>query len=370
MRSGRDEERHDGARDLVDEVAQRLGVAGLRLLVPAVLAVSAVVAAACAGAAKKPGFKGGALMSASAERPARRDVTFRSQGADLSGWLYLPDTKPRWPLVIMAHGFSATRRMTTDRYAEVFRASGLAVLLYDHRGFGDSGGEPRLQINPWVQAREYRDAISHASDLGEVDAKRIGLWGDSFSGGVALAVAAVDPRVAALVIQVPALGSELPPEDADGSRRLLFEKTMFDGAVEPSGPDEVEGPLPVVSDDQARRPSALQPLTAYRWFMEYGSRPGSRWVNTVTRARPKTQAPWQPGLCAAALRCPTQFIVSPEDEMRGSAPAVSRAVYDRLPGKKEWIDIDGGHFGLLYFPSPAFERAASAQARFLSEHLR
>lgn len=48
----------------------------------------------------------------------------------------------------MAHGYSATRRrMTADNYAEVFQASGLAVLLYDHYGFGDSQGEPRLQIN-------------------------------------------------------------------------------------------------------------------------------------------------------------------------------------------------------------------------------
>ncbi len=90
----------------------------------------------------------------------RRDVTFSSEGADLRGWLYVPDSGPPWPLVVMAHGFSATRHMIADKYAEVFHAAGLAVLLYDHRGFGDSGGEPRLQINPWIQARGYRDAIS------------------------------------------------------------------------------------------------------------------------------------------------------------------------------------------------------------------
>ena len=73
----------------------------------------------------------------------RQDVTFNSEGADLSGWLYVPDSGPPWPLVVMAHGFSATRHMTADKYAEVFHKAGLAVLLYDHRGFGDSGGEPR-----------------------------------------------------------------------------------------------------------------------------------------------------------------------------------------------------------------------------------
>lgn len=58
----------------------------------------------------------------------RRDLTFRSQCAELAAWLYVPDAPARWPLVIMAHGFSATRGMTADAYAEVFRTSGIAVL--------------------------------------------------------------------------------------------------------------------------------------------------------------------------------------------------------------------------------------------------
>src|SRR5215217_4127910 len=107
--------------------------------------------------------------------------------------------RPPWPLVVMAHGFSATRHMSVDNYAEVFRAAGLAVLLYDHRGFGDSGGEPRRQINPWIQARGYRDAVSYGRNLEGVDGGRVAIWGDSFSGGVALAVAGIDERVAALV---------------------------------------------------------------------------------------------------------------------------------------------------------------------------
>jgi uncharacterized protein len=298
----------------------------------------------------------------------RQDVTFNSEGADLRGWVYVPDSGPPWPLVVMAHGFSATRHMTADKYAEVFHAAGLAVLLYDHRGFGDSGGEPRLQINPWIQARGYRDALSYGRSLEGVDPGRVAIWGDSFSAGVALAVAAMDDRVAALVAQVPAIGRELPPADPDGSLYRAFKETILSGAVEPSE-GEVQGPLPVVSDDQVRRPSALQPLTAYRWFIEYGGRFGTRWVNDLTRAQPKTPVAWHPGLCARYVSCPSLFLVSPQDEMPGSKPAVARDAYDKLAGPKEWIEIDGGHFGLLYFPSEEFERASSAQARFLSDHL-
>jgi uncharacterized protein len=55
--------------------------------------------------------------------------------------------------------------------------------------------------------------------------------------------------------------------------------------------------------------------------------------------------------------------------MPGALPAVARDAYDKLEGPKEWIEIDGGHFGLLYFPSEEFEGASYAQARFLSDHL-
>ncbi len=296
----------------------------------------------------------------------RRNVTFRSERADLSGWFYAPESTPPWPIVIMAHGHSATRHMVADKYAEVFCGAGMAVLLYDHRGFGASGGEPRLQINPWIQARGYRDAIGYGSTLEGVDPRRVALWGDSLSAGVALAVAAIDERVAALTLQVPAIGAEPPPPDPEGSLFQAFRETVLTGDVEPCSED-VQGPMPVVSDDQVRRPSALQPLTAYRWFIEFGGRLGTGWVNDVTRARPNTPAPWHAGLCAPFVSCPALFIVAPEDEMPGSVPAVARDAYEKLAGPKEWMEIDGGHFGLLYFPSEAFDRASSAEARFLSQ---
>ena len=92
-------------------------------------------------------------------------------------------------------------------------------------------------------------------------------------------------------------------------------------------------------------------------------------MNDVTRARPKTLVAWHPGLCAGHVCCPTLFLVSPQDEMPGALPGVAREAHDKVAGAKEWIEIDGRHFGLLYLPSEEFERASSAQVRFLSEHL-
>lgn len=298
----------------------------------------------------------------------RRDVTFKSVGAELSGWLYEPAVNPPWPIVVMAHGFTATRKMTADKYAEVFCEHGMAVLLYDHRGFGDSSGEPRRQINLWIQACGYVDAISFVKKQKVINPKQIAIWGDSASGGVALVAASIIPGIAALVIQVPALGSSLPPKDTTGTLFQKLKKSILFEPFKLLENVETEGPMPVVSDDQYRRPSALHPLTAYRWFIEYGGRFDTGWVNDVTRAKPKSPI-WHPGLCAEHISCPCLFMVSPNDEMKGASPAVARSIYNRIKTKKKWMEIEGGHFGLVYFPSAEFEKAAFAQAEFLSDNL-
>lgn len=43
--------------------------------------------------------------------------------------------------------------------------------------------------------------------------------------------------------------------------------------------------------------------------------------------------------------------------------------FDLLAGEKEWYDLDGGHFGLLYHPSDLFDEASTVQAAYLTKHL-
>jgi uncharacterized protein len=305
-----------------------------------------------------------------------RNVAFPSEGATIRGRLYFRQEDPRRrrspnqdgsgraaPIVIMAHGTSATITMVADRYAEVLHDAGFAVLLYDHRNFGISDGEPRGEINAWVQARGYRDAIDYVSSLPEIDKSRIAIWGDSFSAGQVLVVGACDDRVKAIVSQTTACGPTMPPRDPDGTLFAAVKSTFNTGDV--SIPDAVTGPLPVVSFDQHGTPSLLTPISAYRWFIEYGGRHGTRWENWVTRVIPKTPAPYHPGICAPHVNAPTLMMIAPEDEMAGANPAVARAAYDSIPAKKELVEIAGGHFGLLHYPSELFDQAAHAQRDFL-----
>jgi len=297
-------------------------------------------------------------------------VVFSSEGATLRGLLYLPEsqTEEKPPLVVMAHGTSATINMVTDRYAEVFCRAGLAVLLYDHRNFGRSEGEPRQEINPWVQCRGYRDAVTFAESLDAIDSERIGLWGDSYTGGQVVVVGAIDQRVKVIVAQVPVFGSTPLDVDPDRATFDLMAEILARGDVGGSRETTV-GPMPVVSSDQAGTPSLLKPIQAFRWFIDYGGRPGSRRDNTVTRVLPATPVPFQPGLCAPFVTTPTLLMVAPDDEMVHANYAVARQAYDLLAGPKDWYDIAGGHFGLLYWPSDLFDEASRLQAAFLKKWL-
>jgi fermentation-respiration switch protein FrsA (DUF1100 family) len=99
----------------------------------------------------------------------RKDIKFKTEdGLTLRGWLYVPDgaNKPA-PTIVMAHGFTCLKEMFLDKYAEIFVKDGLAVLIYDNRNFGDSDGEPRLEVDPMAQVRDYQDAISFAQLLGK-----------------------------------------------------------------------------------------------------------------------------------------------------------------------------------------------------------
>jgi alpha-beta hydrolase superfamily lysophospholipase len=74
----------------------------------------------------------------------REDHAFESGGERCAAWLYPAQGEAPFPAIVMAHGLSGTRRDCLGPFAERFAAAGVAALVFDHRGFGDSGGEPDL----------------------------------------------------------------------------------------------------------------------------------------------------------------------------------------------------------------------------------
>jgi len=298
-------------------------------------------------------------------------VEFQSENATLRGRLYIPSgINEKLPIVIMAHGFSATiSGMTADNYAEEYCRAGFAVLLYDHRNFGISDGETRQEINKWVQARGYRDAIDFIINIPEIDISKIAIWGSSLSAAETLVVGAIDPRVKAIIAQVPAYGDQLPPEDPENALFASIRETFLNANLDELS-EETTGPLPVVSFDQNSTRSALVVLTAYRWFIEYGGRYDTKWENMVTIVIKDTPVPLDVALCAPHIKAPILMVVAYNDEMEGASSNIARKVFDMAPQPKEMVEIDGGHFGILHYPSSLFKTSSKTQIDFLTRHLK
>lgn len=295
------------------------------------------------------------------------DVELASEDSVVRGRLFKPSVMGPTPGMVMAPGFSVTSRFPVfERYAEALAEVGVTTLLFDYRGFGMSEGEPRQEVNPWEQARDYRAAIEFLRNLTHVDGSRVGVWGVSTSCSVACVVAATDPSIAAVVLQVPAIGDALSPPDPDSSVFNAIRETVTTTDLA-SLDRTIVGPLPVVSADQLNSPSFVTTITAFRWFIENGARFGTGWSNQATVARLSTTAPFDAQVCIPHIKAPLLMIVAHEDEENDAD--LSRAVFGTANEPKQLITVDGGHFGVLYPDTPEFEQSASAQQAFLREHL-
>ncbi len=133
------------------------------------------------------------------------DVRFHSGPALLAGTLKLPDTgSGPFPAIVQGPGWLGLAAANAYKpYHEALVAAGFAVLVFDYRGFGDSTGDARY-LDPMTQVADWRAAVTYLETRPEVDPGRIGAFGSGGTGGGnAIYAGALDPRVKAVVSQVP-----------------------------------------------------------------------------------------------------------------------------------------------------------------------
>ena len=126
-------------------------------------------------------------------------VALEVEGLNIVGRLYLSPGNMPYPTVCVCHGIPAGIPDPSDRgyaaLAEQICRQGFAVLIFNFRGTGASGGN--LDILGWT--RDLKAAIDYLCALPEVDKSRLSLLG--FSGGAAVGVyvASQDNRVSSVV---------------------------------------------------------------------------------------------------------------------------------------------------------------------------
>jgi len=128
--------------------------------------------------------------------------TFTSGGISIAFDAYLPDRNgQRFPAIIGLHGSAGGHASMSDP-AGMLAEQGVAiyVLHYFDRTGTTGVAEKQTAVRHFpVWGKTVWDAISHVETQPQVDSQRIGLLGFSLGAYLALAEAAVDPRVRAVV---------------------------------------------------------------------------------------------------------------------------------------------------------------------------
>ena len=296
----------------------------------------------------------------------RRDIAFNAEGVTLRGWLYLPEKALHpVPIIVMAHGFSAVKEMCLDKFAEVFSRAGLAALVFDNRCFGASDGEPRQEIDPWLQARDYRHAITYACSLPEIDRNRIGLWGSSYSGGHVIVVGAIDRRVKCIVSQVPLISGYRNSLRMMRADLIAPFRAMCDADRDARLAGGAPMMVPVVAEDPMAS-CALPTPDSWEWFSETGRTIAPSWRNEVTLRSLEMLMEYDPVWFIERISpTPLMMLVGSNDHLAMTDEAL-RAYNLAAEPKKLVLMNGGGHFDAY---GRDFELASASARDWFVTHL-
>jgi dienelactone hydrolase len=161
----------------------------------------------------------------------KKEISLFSEGTRIAADLFVPDDLPDGetrPGILLCHGWAGPKSHLSGTYAPYFCQAGFVCLTFDYRGWYESDarlitpdGLPeadddgfvtvrarpvREVVDPLDQNRDIHNMLDFLIEEPTVDASRIGLWGSSFGGGHVLYVAGTDPRIQAVVSQVPGMG--------------------------------------------------------------------------------------------------------------------------------------------------------------------
>jgi pimeloyl-ACP methyl ester carboxylesterase len=135
--------------------------------------------------------------------PSRRRVTIPRNGVLLAGYLSLPSEGGVFACVTFIHGLGSSKDSPRNTViAEALLDAGIAVLLFDLSGHGDSSPDPERRY-----LYDLAAAFRWLLDQPDVDSQRLGVAGSSL--GATIAIDAVERGLiqpATMVLRAPPVG--------------------------------------------------------------------------------------------------------------------------------------------------------------------
>lgn len=135
----------------------------------------------------------------------RESIVFENEGQRVFGIAHLPLTPPPHPAVLICHGLGGHKTGKFRLYvtlSEMLARNGIASLRFDFRGSGDSEGE-FADASVTSELSDARKALKSLLAIPSIDPSRIGLFGRSFGGSIALMLARETPIIKSIATWAP-----------------------------------------------------------------------------------------------------------------------------------------------------------------------
>jgi dienelactone hydrolase len=260
-------------------------------------------------------------------------ISFTVAGDTVVGDLHLPQGRGPFPAVIVAGPMTSIKEQVTGVYAAALARRGIAAIAIDHRGYGESGGDPRQYEHWGRKVEDLRAALAYLASRSEIAPERIGAAGVCLGSGYAAHAAADNPlvRAAAFVAgyyRDPAAMRARDPRDFDAkvaqgrAARERYEATCEVATI----------PAAALEGD-----AAMQSADTYDYYTRRAAVPN--YTNAFAVMSREHFLPFDVQAAAPHLAIPVLMIHSE----KALGPSWARQFHDALPGPRaiEWVTSNG-----------------------------
>lgn len=298
-------------------------------------------------------------------------ITFHNgRGVALSGVLRRPDAGAATgaPAVLLCQGLSGVKHLVLPEIADGLARRGITSLRFDYAGFGESAGD-RGWIDPRARVDDALGAVAWLAADDGVDAARIGVYGHSYGGPVAISVAARDPRVRA-VVSVSGPGDGVAMLRAP---RAAWGWVAFRNRVEAERASVARGGAPTevpVSDLLPFSPAflaAYERLKAGQGGTSAEQAGSGLGVSTFFLGSADAMLAFDVTAAARQLGGRPLLLIHGADDDTAPIETVE-PVYAAAPGPKRWIVVPGAAHNDLD-AGPGLAAAIEAAGAWFTEHL-
>ncbi len=303
------------------------------------------------------------------------ELSFHSRGLRLAGTLHRPATSAPCPALVVLHaaGGGARDYPFYRHLADTVPQCGIAVLLYDRRGSGQSEGD----FNTASFADLAADGAAAFDALRlrpDIDGSRIGLYGISQGGWIAPLVARGRPMAASLIV-VSGCGVSPAAQMDYAAAFALREQGLGDDAVAKALAlrghvnDYYRGTLDRATVTAAVESAADEPWFPYAFIDTAGALPVD-----VTADKWWYEFDYDPLPVWAHLRQPVLFLFAAADRwvpvfesmalLRGATAHLPDVTFAQIPGTDHLMAESAGDD-----PAHVSERYLSTVLAWLTERL-